>query len=439
MGLYQRNAGCLHNNEVAMHVRTMLGYVYRHKGFVYDNEHLDRKAGRLSVAVRPRKGSKACCSRCGRPGSTYDHLREREFQMVPIWTVAVVLLYTMRRVDCQHCERVTVEQVPWSVGGKSRLTTAMAHHLAGWARLLSWKEVARRCGVCWETVANSVSWLVDFGIRNRNLDGVSAIGVDEIQYRKGQNYLTLVYQINDGCRRLLWIGKERTQASFHTFFDMLGPSRCDAIRFVCSDMWRAYLNVIAVRAPAAMNILDRFHIAQKLGDAVDKTRRDEVARLRSIGKPAHLKGSKWLWLRRRSNLTGKGRSLLRDLLAINLTTVKAYLFKEAFLKFWSYTSPTWAGKFLDGWCADVMRHRSLPSLKKVAKTLQSHRDLILNYFRAKQDGHGSLSSGAVEGFNNKAKLCIRKSYGFRSDYFREVALFHALGRLPEPESTHRFG
>ncbi len=129
---------------------------------------------------------------------------------------------------------------------------------------------------------------------------------------------------------------------------------------------------------------------------------------------------------------------MRDLLSINLTTVKAYLFKEAFDHLWSYKSPTWAAKFLDKWCCDVMRHRSLPALKKTARTLRSHRDLILNYFRAKAAGHGAFSSGVVEGFNNKAKLCIRKSYGFRSDELREAALYHALGDLPEPMATHRF-
>jgi len=422
-----------------MHLRTVLRAVYRHKGFIYGIERLDQDAGRISIQVHARKGSRPCCARCGRSGPTYDHLSEREFDMIPVWSLSVVLVYAMRRVDCRHCRRVTVEQVPWSVGGKSRLTTAFAHHLAGWARLLSWKEVGRRCGACWDSVAQAVRWIVAYGMQHRCLDGISAIGVDEIQYQKGHHYLTLVYQINAGSRRLLWIGKERTQATFHGFFDMLGTARSNAIRFVCSDMWKAYLNVIAERAPQALNILDRFHIAKNLSDAVDQTRRDEVHRLRSEGKPAHLKKSRWLWLKRRSNLSGKGRSWLRDLLAINLTTVKAYLFKEAFDKLWSYTSPAWAGKFLDSWCSDVMRHRSLPRLKKVARMLRSHRRLILNYFRAKQSRHGAFSSGPIEGFNNKAKLCIRKSFGFRSDNLREVALFHALGRLPEPEATHRFG
>ncbi len=438
MGPNQLNAGGCYTERNTMHLRTLLNAVYRHKGFVYGNETLNDQQNCVRIDVRPRKRSRPICSQCGSAGPTYDHLPAREFAMVPIWGLAVLFVYAMRRVSCPHCKRVVVEQVPWSVGGKSRLTTAFAHHLSSWAKLLSWKEVGRRCGACWDSVAQAVEWVVTYGLKHRCLDHISAIGVDEIQYKKGHKYLTLVYQIDAGSRRLLWIGKERTQATFHGFFDMLGQARTEAIRFVCSDMWRAYLNVIAQRAPQALNILDRFHIAQKLSEAVDQTRRDEVSRLREQGQPAYLKKSRWLWLRRSENLSRSGRSRMRDLLRINLTTVKAYLLKESFDRLWHYTSPVWAGKFLDRWCRDVMRHRSLPNLKKVARTLRSHRELILNYFRAKQSGHGTFSSGVVEGCNNKAKLCIRKSYGFRSDKYREMALFHGLGNLPEPEETHRF-
>src|SRR5271166_676834 len=96
-------------------------------------------------------------------------------------------------------------------------------------------------------------------------------------------------------------------------------------------------------------------------------------------------------------------------------------------------SPSWASKFLDEWCYQVMRSRIEP-MKKIARTLRSHRALILNYFRARKQ----FSSGVVEGLNNKAKLTMRKSYGFRTFHVTEIALYHALGRLPEPDVAHRF-
>ena len=111
----------------------------------------------------------------------------------------------------------------------------------------------------------------------------------------------------------------------------------------------------------------------------------------------------------------------------------SYLLKEDFHQFWDYTSPTWAGHFLDDWCRHNLRSRIEP-MKKIAKMLRSHRALILNYFKAKN----VMSSGVVEGLNNKAKVTMRTSYGFRTFRVTELALYHTLGKLPEPELTHRF-
>ena len=122
-----------------------------------------------------------------------------------------------------------------------------------------------------------------------------------------------------------------------------------------------------------------------------------------------------------------------ELLKYNLRSVRAYLLKEDFQSFWEYRSPYWAGIFLDRWCTRALRSRLEP-MKKVARMLRSHRPLILNWFRAK----GAIPSGTVEGFNNKAKLTMRKAYGFRTYRAMEIALYHTLGALPEPVVTHRF-
>ena len=124
---------------------------------------------------------------------------------------------------------------------------------------------------------------------------------------------------------------------------------------------------------------------------------------------------------------------LKELLQYNLRSVKAHLQREDFQQFWEYKSPGWAGKFLDDWCSRVLR-TNLPPMKKVARTLRAHRELILNWFKA----DGQLSAGTVEGFNNKAKLTLRKSYGFRSSETAKIALFHTLSKLPEPEFTHEY-
>ena len=180
-------------------------------------------------------------------------------------------------------------------------------------------------------------------------------------------------------------------------------------------------------------MLDRFHIIKQLGKAIDDVRAQEVKTLKAEGYEPVLKRTRWLLLKRPENLAEKQEPRLAELLQYNLRTVRAYLLKEDFQFFWEYHSPYWAGQFLDRWCMRTMRSRLAP-MKKVARSLRNHRELLLNWFRAK----GAISAGVVEGFNNKAKLTMRKAYGFRTYKAIEVALYHTLASLPEPQTTHRF-
>jgi transposase len=195
------------------------------------------------------------------------------------------------------------------------------------------------------------------------------------------------------------------------------------------------LNVIAAQAGHALHVLDRFHITSHLNQAVDQIRRAESTRLRSESKESakRLKHMRWPLLRRGSRVRGRARQKLNALLASKLATARAWELKEIFSYLWKYKSVTWAGAFLDYWCFRAMRSRLEP-MKKVARMLRTHEPLILNWFRAK----GEISSGAVEGLNNKIRVVTRRSYGFRTYEAMEIALYHNLGRLPEPESTHRF-
>jgi len=420
-----------------MLLKTLLNRVHPVKGFVYEKQQMvedpTQPTGlRIDVQVRARGNGQGICSSCGRRGPTYDTLDERRFDFVPLWGIAVVLVYAMRRIDCR-CG-VKVEQVPWCApGGKSPTTIAMQVFLARWAQRLSWKQVADVFWVNWQTVFRSVRSVVEYGLAHRDLSGIAAIGVDEVAYRKGHRYLTLVYQIDEGRRRLLHVAEGRTVKSFLRFFKMLGKERCAAIRFVCSDMWQAYLKVIAKKLPAAVHILDRYHIVANLHKALDRVRAAEAKRLKAQGYEPHLHRTRWCFLKRKENLTDKQRLRLRDVLRYDLTTVRAYLKVQALHLLWEYRSPAWAGKFLDAWCRDVMYSRIEP-LKKVARSLRQHRALILNWFVAK----GQYSAGIVEGLNANAKLRFRKAYGFRTFEASEVALYHQLGELPQPESAHRF-
>lgn len=416
-----------------MLVKTILNRIQKQPGFVYGAVTLLEERGYLVIGADlwPRRGSRPVCSGCGRRGPGYDTLPVRRFEFVALWGIKVFFLYPLRRVACSTCG-VKVERVPWAQG-KSHLTTTYAWFLAGWTKKMSWKETAKSFHTSWDSVVRSVKMAVAWGLEHRSLDGVRAIGIDEISRGHGQNYITLVYQIDTGAKRLLWVGKNRTMKTLLKFFKMFGEERGGALRFVCTDMWKPYLRVIASKAAQAVNVLDRFHIMAHMNKAIDEVRAKEVKELKAKGKKPMLTATRWCLLKRPENLTENQEVRLKDLVSCNLKTVRAYLLKEDFQWFWRYASPTWAGKFLDAWCKRTMRSRLKP-MKRVAKMLRSHRELLLNWFRAK----GQVDLGTVEGFNNKARVTTKRAYGFRSYDLLELALYQTLGNLPEPEFTHRF-
>jgi len=416
-----------------------LNCVQRFVGFVYREVRLHGHKGKptsIEITLEPHRGIRGRCSACRRPAPGYDRLPERSWLFVPLWGIPTYFRYAPRRVACGE-HGVVVEHIPWSEG-KRAVTCAMMGYLARWARRMSWREVARTFHTSWEAVYRSVEWFVAWGLEHRDLRGVTAIGVDEIHWGRGKradNFLTVIYQIDAECRRLLWVGRRRTQATLRRGLKTLGPEVVQGIRFVCSDMWKPYLQVIAAQVGQALHVLDRFHITSHLNQAVDQVRRAESSRLRSQSQKAaqQLKHLRWPLLRRGSRVRGRARQKLHILLASKLATARAWELKEAFAHFWQYKSENWAGAFLSCWCTRAMRSRLEP-MKKMARMLRAHEPLILNWFRAK----GEISSGPVEGLNNKIRVVTRRSYGFRTYGAMEIALYHNLGRLPEPESTHDF-
>lgn len=408
-------------------------------GFVIKSVRLadEAKGPVIEVQLDADPRFKRRCSCCGGPGRVHDILPQRSWDFVPLWGIAVKLRYRPRRVVCAQVGP-TVEIMPWNKG-KSPYATAYMVFLARWARRLSWKQTAEIFGATWDAVRRSVSWVVQWGLEHRELKEVSAVGVDELHWGRGKksaNYVTLIYQIDAGMRRLLWVGQRRTQATLKAGFTEL-EKHCEGflggLRVVCSDMWKAYLNVIAAMVPKALNVLDPFHVAKHLNEAVDTVRRGEQSRLRSKKARSDAKGGRYLLLRRGTRVRGRAREKLQAVLKSLRATSRAWELKESFRKFWRYRSPTWAAAYMKAWTTRAMRSRLEP-MKKVARMLRRHEDLLLNYFRAKRQ----YTSAVVEGMNHKARVSLARSFGHRSFEVLQLALYHNLGELPEPPSKHKF-
>ena len=373
--------------------------------------HIDRLGKRLL-----RCG--VCRQRCL---EVHDIRPEREWRDLSMRKLPLKLRYRPRRVECPRCG-VRVEDFPWAEPW-ARVTTALSHAVAVLARELSWKGTAREYGLNWKSVATLVKRAVQYGLEHRKRPPVHAIGIDEVSRRKGQVYLTVVYDLER--RVLLWVGEDRTEEAVRPFFTQeMGKRRCQTLQLVCMDMWAAYAKLVRDYAVNAQILFDRFHIVKHLNEAVDAARRDLWRQL-TTQERVSFKGTRWLLLKNPWNLSSGQKERLSTLVRWNSPLVRAWYLKESFQLFWTYRQPWRAQQHLLKWMNSAMRSRLEP-FKKFVGMLRSHLDGVLAWTKTR------LSNGAVEGMNNKIKSISHRSFGFRTAENFIVAIYHCCARLPLP-------
>jgi transposase len=317
---------------------------------------------------------------------------------------------------------VRVEDFPWAEPW-ARVTTALFNAVARLARELSWQGTARQYGLNWKSVATIVKRAVEYGLRHRARPPVHVIGIDEVSRRKGQVYLTVVYDLER--RVLLWVGDDRTEEAVRPFFTKeMGARRCHTLRVVCMDMWAPYAKLVREHATNAQILFDRFHIVKHLHEAVEEVRRSEMRRL-SVKERVVFKRSRWLLLKNPWNLTGDQKERLSTMVRWNTPIVRAYYLKESFQLFWDYRQPGRAKSHLKKWMRSAMGSRLEP-FKRFVRMLRDHLDGILPWTSLR------LSNGAVEAMNNKIKSISHRSFGFRSAQNFIAAIYHCCARLPLP-------
>jgi transposase len=347
--------------------------------------------------------------------------KEREWRDLAMRQSQLLLRYCPRRVECPRCG-IRVEDFPWAAPW-ARVTRALGNAVAKLGREMSWQGTARQYGLNWKTVAGIVKRAVGYGLRHRKRPPVHVIGIDEVSRRKGQVYLTVVYDLER--RVLLWVGEDRTEEAVKKFFtEEMGRRRCGTLQVVCMDMWAAYAKLVREYAPQAQILFDRFHIVKHLQEAIDEVRSSEMKRLSGQQK-ATFKKTRWLLLKNPWNLSNDQKERLSTLVRWNTPIVRAYYLKESFQLFWDYRQPKRAQEHLHKWMNSAMRSRLEP-FKKFVRMLRSHLDGILPWTKLR------LSNGAVEGMNNKIKSISHRSFGFRSAEYFIAAIYHCCARLPLP-------
>ena len=334
----------------------------------------------------------------------------------------IYLELEVRRVQCKSCGLVKRERLDF-LADNPFYTKRFAYYVGRRCRQATIKDIAEELDLHWETVKLLETQYMRAQLAKAGTPGPKAIGIDEISIRKGHTYRIVVSDLVR--RRPIWFGGEdRSQKSMAQFYEWLGQKKTRGIRLAVMDMWKPFRNATAAHAPQAAILFDKFHIMSHLGDALDKVRKCEYARL--TGKDRRfIKGQKYTLLSNRENLTLEGKQSLKLLLAANKRLNTAYVLKESFGQLWDYRSEAWARRFFENWRASLKWQRLKP-YEKFAQMINRHWDGIAAYCKPEN----KVSLGFVEGLNNKIRVIQRRAYGLRDEeYLRLKVLTCMLPKL----------
>ena len=301
-------------------------------------------------------------------------------------------------------------------------TKRFAHYVGQRCRQATIKEIADELKLDWDTVKTLEKQYMQAQLARAGRPGPKAIGIDEISIRKGHTYQIVVSDLLR--RRPIWFGGEdRSEKSMAMFYQQLGETKSRHIRLAVMDMWKPFRNMTNEHAPQAAILFDKFHVMRHLGEALDKVRKAEYARLSGRDR-SFIKGQKYTLLSHRENLTPAGRQNLRKLLAANNRLNTAYLLKESFGQLWDYEREGWARRFFDTWRASLKWQRLEP-YEKFAEMIERHWDGIAAYCKPET----KVSLGFVEGLNNKIRVIQRRAYGLRDEEYLRLKILTCM--LPE--------
>jgi len=280
-------------------------------------------------------------------------------------------------------------------------------------------DVAKELKLDWHTVKELDKQYMQEQLKRNPVATTRAIGVDEIAIRKGHKYRIVVSDLERG--RPIWFGgKDRSEESMDQFYTWHGPKKSKKIELAIMDMWKPFEKSARKNAPQTAIVYDKFHVISHLGDALDKVRKEEYARLSGKDR-SYIKGQKYTLLSNRENLSLDGRKALKKLLGANKRLNIAYMLKETFGQLWSYQTEGWARRFFNNW-KDSLKWQRLKPYEKFAEMIERHWDGIAAYSRAEN----KVSLGFVEGLNNKIRVIQRRAYGLRDEEYLRLKILTCM-------------
>lgn len=357
----------------------------------------------LHLGVKPYKNG-CRCPECGRRGRIVRTATdERTWMDITVFGIKIILHYAPKEIDCPTHGRIQ-EDIPWAAV-RARVTYRLEYRICAFSQIMTQKAAAEILKLPSSTISDILHRLITRTRAGHKIRGLITLGVDEISYRKGKKYATIVYDLDRSC--VVWIGKGKGRATIDQFFnEQLSDYQKKQITWASCDMSRAYTEAIKHHCPNATLVIDRFHVVKALNEAVDAVRKEEWRSLEGDEKKA-IKGLRWL-LGMHSRNRSKGQTrMLNKLRNSNRRIHRAWVLKDEFEAIWNYSYVGAAENFLKLWMTAALKSR-IPSLRKFVDTLKEHQENILSFVER------PLTNAVGEGLNRIIKIVKNRASGFRS-------------------------
>lgn len=382
--------------------------------------------GEVHVYLEHEDKREWACAECGTLCPLYDHQGERQWRHLDTCQYHTILHAAPPRSQCAE-HGVRVVKLPWAEAN-SRFTALMEGLAISWLKHASQKAVAQQLGLSWDEIHGIMERAVERGLARRQAEEIPQLGVDEKAFRKGHKYLTLVNDLRRN--RVLYVAEGRQQSSLDGFWATLTGEQRDSIQAVAMDMWDPYVESVREHLKEADQkiVFDKFHIAQHLGEAVDRVRRREHKQLKGEGDE-RLTGTKYDWLRNPATMDGEQRREFTSLRQSELKTARAWALKETAMALFNYVYEKPARKHFQWWYNWAVRSRLQP-MKEKAGMLKRRFDNIVTYLRHR------ITNAASESLNAKIQWVKYTARGFRNKQnFINAIYFHCGGLDLAPSPT----
>lgn len=380
----------------------------------YKCTHEEYKGNTIILHIEAKEREKIC-PKCGNLHLVKNGYRVRNFIGLPIGGKKVIIRMKVQRYKCKNkdCDYDRQEKIPFATGSCC-YTHRFAKYVVDLLRGMTLKDAANLLGVTWDTVKDIHSRYLEYRYAPPSLEGVDCIGIDEFAVRKGHVYKTIVVDLKSG--RIIYVGDGKGADALKGFWKRVKRKNID-IKYVATDLSAAFTSSVYENCPNAVHVFDHFHVVKLMNEKLDEIRRVQYSMEKDINKRKVLKGTRYLLLSNGEDIFDKEyKTRLDNALDMNKPISQAYYLKEQLREIWTQPNKGEAEMVMLDWVKQAQESK-VPQLMKMAATIMAHRTGILAWY----DCH--ISTGKVEGINNKIKVMKRTAYGFRDERYFKLRLF----------------